>query len=199
MGAKGTRPIRWLGIAGSLRSGSYNAGLIAAAGEALPPGVALEVYDRLGALPPFNQDAEEGGGPEPVRHLRERIAAADALLIASPEYNASIPGVLKNAIDWASRDRALCDGKPVAILGASPGSLGTARCQAHLRAVCAYLNMLPLGKPEVFVAHAPGKFDASGRLTDEETRDRVGQLVAALAEWTRVILAGRAATDPGPG
>ncbi len=180
-----TRPIHVLGFAGSLRKGSYNAALLAAAGELLPDGMTLERFD-LAPLPIFNEDLAAGGFPDPVGRFHERIAAADALLIATPEYNHSIPGVLKNAIDWASlppKESPLND-KPVAVLGAAIGTLGKVRAQVHLRVVCAYLNMHVLNKPEVYVGRARDKFDASGRLTDEETRRRVGDLLTALGAWT---------------
>ena len=119
--------------------------------------------------------------------FKERIAAADALLIAAPEYNYSMPGVLKNAIDWASRppDASPLNGKPVALMGASVGLLGTARSQYHLRQVCVFTNMLPLNRPEVFVGRAHEKFDAQGRLIDENTRKHVKGLLEAVRDWTR--------------
>ena len=180
-----TRPIHVLGIAGSLRKGSYNAALLAAAGELLPDGMTLERFD-LAPLPIFNEDLEAERFPGPVGHFHERIAAADALLIVTPEYNHSIPGVLKNAIDWASRPpkKSPLNDKPVAVLGAATGTLGTVRAQVHLRVVCAYLNMHLLNKPEVYVGHAREKFDASGRLVDEETRRLVHELLIALSDWT---------------
>ena len=123
------QPIRVLGFAGSLRKASFNAGLLRAAQEMLPDGMALEVFDLL-PIPLYNADVEAHGFPEAVTRFRERIAAADALLIATPEYNYSIPGVLKNAIDWASRPpgNTPLDGKTVALMGASPGMMGTSRC-----------------------------------------------------------------------
>jgi len=126
------------------------------------------------------------GFPKPVQQFRERIAAADALLIATPEYNFSIPGVLKNAIDWASRppDPPL-NGKPVAMMGASTGNFGTARAQMHLRQVCVFCNMFPFNKPEVLLMRAKEKFDADGRLTDETARGLIRDLLLALVEWTR--------------
>jgi chromate reductase len=117
--------------------------------------------------------------------LKDAIAASDAVLFVTPEYNRSIPGALKNAIDWASRppDVPLL-GKPVAMLGASPGILGTARAQYHLRQCCVFLDMHPVNKPEVFIAQAASKFDAQGRLTDQTARDLIGQLLVALRDWT---------------
>jgi chromate reductase len=123
-----------------------------------------------------------------VEALRARIKAADALLFATPEYNYSIPGLLKNAIDWASRPpEQPFNGKPVAIMGASPGPVGTARCQYHLRQVCVSLNMFPVNKPEVMIGQYQNKFDVCGKLTDETTRGFVQDLLVALAAWTRTL------------
>jgi chromate reductase len=176
-----------LGISGSLRRGSYNAALLAAARELAPAGMAIETFD-IAPITPYSEDERARGFPPTVEALRERIRAADALLIATPEYNYSIPGVLKNAIDWASRppDQPF-DGKPVALMGASRGMLGTGRAQYHLRQVCVYLNMHPLNRPEVLIAGAPTKFDAEGRLTDEPARTLIGQQLVALAAWTRQL------------
>ncbi|MGF1608098.1 MAG: NADPH-dependent FMN reductase [Kiloniellales bacterium] len=178
-----------LGLSGSLRRGSFNAMLIRAAQELTPDGMTIEPFD-LAEIPLYNEDVRQQGLPAPVVALRERIAAADALLIATPEYNYSIPGVLKNAIDWASRppDQPF-DGKPVAIMGASPGRLGTARAQYHLRQAFVFLNALLLNKPEVMVAGANDLFDESGRLTDQATRDHVRAQLEALAAWTRRLRA----------
>ena len=177
--------IHVLGISGSLRKGSYNTRLLTAASELLPEGMTLETFD-LSPIPLYNDDVRVAGFPKPVQQFRERIAAADALLIATPEYNFSIPGVLKNAIDWASRppDPPL-NGKPVAIMGASTGNFGTARAQMHLRQVCVFCNMFPLNKPEVLLMHAQEKFDANGRLTDETARGFIRDLLLALIDWTR--------------
>jgi chromate reductase len=177
--------IHILGFSGSLRQGSYNTGLLRAAQELLPDGVTLEFFD-IAPIPLYNADVESRGFPVPVTQFKERIAAADALLIAAPEYNYSIPGVLKNAIDWASRppDTSPLNGKPVALTGASIGMMGTARSQYHLRQVCVFTNMLPLNRPEVFVARAHEKFDAQGRLIDETTRQYMRKLLEALCDWT---------------
>lgn len=184
-----TTPIRVLGIPGSLRKSSFNRGLLRAAAEVRPEGMSLEVYE-LGALPLYNGDVEAAGLPDAVQDFQRRIEAADALLFACPEFNYSMAGVLKNAIDWASRPSPVrpvqpFNGKPVAMMGASAGALGTARAQYHLRQTCVFLNMLPLNKPEVFVPAAQTKFDPSGRLTDETVRVRVRELLEALAAWTR--------------
>ena len=177
--------VRVLGFAGSLRKGSYNRALLRAAMELAGQDVELETFDLEG-IPPFSED-REAEPPERVRQFKQRIRAAEAILIATPEYNYSIPGVLKNAIDWASRpygDNAF-DGKPVGIMGASIGALGTARAQYHLRQSCVFLNMYPLNQPEVMVPLAADKTDSAGRITDQHTRDKIAQLLTALAAWAR--------------
>ena len=186
-----TTPIHVLGFAGSLRKESFNRAALRAATELLPDGVTLETFD-LRPIPLYDGDVEAAGLPDPVREFRSRIAASDALLIVTPEYNYSMPGVLKNAIDWASRppDQPL-NGKPVGIMGASRGGFGTARAQYHLRQTCVFTNMLPVNKPEVFISTAHEKFDAEGRLMDEAARRGIHMLLAALADWTRRL--GRAA------
>lgn len=174
-----------LGFAGSLRKGSYNKSLLRVAAELLPPNIELEIFDLEG-IPPFNQDLEQQP-PEKVREFKAKIKAADALLIATPEYNYSMPGVLKNAIDWGSRpygDNAFED-KPLAIMGAAPGTIGTARAQYHLRQTCVFLNMHPLNKPEVMVTFAKDKIDSEGRFTDQKTKDFIKDLLISLAAWTR--------------
>jgi chromate reductase, NAD(P)H dehydrogenase (quinone) len=180
-----TGVVKVLGICGSLRKGSFNRAVLRAAAELLPEGTTLTVAD-IAAIPLYNEDVRQAGFPPPVQSVRETIAAADALLFATPEYNYSMPGVLKNAIDWASRppDQPF-NGKPVAIMGATSGLWGTSRAQYHLRQSCVFLNMLPINKPEVLIAQAPTKFDAEGRLTDQPTRDLIAQLLVALRDWTR--------------
>ncbi len=175
--------IHVLGFAGSLRERSNNRTLLRIAAEALPEGMELEVFD-LTPIPLYNGDVEAAGMPDPVRHFRERIHAADALLIACPEYNYSIPGVLKNAIDWASRppEQPFAK-KPLAIMGTG-GGLGTARSQYHLRQVCVSLDMHPLNKPEVLVRNAES-FTPDGSLKDESVRDKIAALLTALSAWTR--------------
>ena len=176
-------PVRVLGFAGSLRTASANRGLLRVAAEALPEGMELEVFD-LAPIPLYNGDVEAKGFPEPVQAFRERIAAADALLIACPEYNYSMPGVLKNAIDWASRPPSQpFAGKPLAIMGAG-GGLGTGRSQYHLRQTCVFLDMHPLNKPEVLVRVAES-FNPDGTLKDEAVRGKLAALLVALAAWTR--------------
>ena len=174
-----------LGFAGSLRRQSYNRAILAAAFEMVPDDATLEIFELEG-IPPFNQDLELEP-PGKVRDFKARIRAADAILIATPEYNYSISGVLKNAIDWASRpygDNAF-DGKPVGLMGASVGMLGTARAQYDLRRSFVFLNMLPLNQPEVMVPFAQDKVDVNGRLTDEKTRKKIRELLESLVAWTR--------------
>ncbi len=187
------RKINILGFAGSLRKKSYNKALLSAALEMVPDEATLEVFDLAG-IPPFNQDIE-GQPPESVRRFKEKIRAADAILIATPEYNFSVPGVLKNAIDWASRpsgDNAL-NGKPAALMGASIGTFGTARAQYHLRQCFVSLNMYSLNTPEVMVASAHEKIDDDGTLKDKATRERIGKLLAGLVAWTKKM-AGNSAS-----
>src|SRR4051794_29120514 len=163
--------IRVLGFSGSLRKGSFNTAALHAAAELAPAGMTVEVFD-LAPIPLYNEDVYAKGFPPPVEDFRTRIRAADALLVATPEYNYSIPGVLKNAIDWVSRppDQPF-DGKPIAIMGASPAFTGSARAQYHLRQVFVYLNGLILNRPEVMITAAHTKVDAAGRLTDDKTRE----------------------------
>jgi chromate reductase len=174
-----------LGFAGSLRQGSFNKAILKVAQEMVPSEANLEIFDLAG-IPLFNQDLENQPAQR-VIEFKAAIRAADALLIATPEYNYSMPGILKNALDNASRpygDNAL-DGKPVAIMGASIGMLGTGRAQYHLRQSCVFLNMYPLNSPEVMVPFAEGKIDDNGRLTDEKTRQKIEELVQALIVWAR--------------
>lgn len=158
--------------------------LLRAAEELAPEGVSFSTVD-IGGLPLYNEDIRAQGFPPAVEEIRSQVRAAHALVFATPEYNYSIPGVLKNAIDWASRppDQPF-NGKPAAIMGASPSMLGSARAQYHLRQVCVYLNILPINQPEVFVAAANRKFDADGRLSDEPARKLVAQLMQSLVTWT---------------
>src|SRR4029077_14719449 len=176
-----------LAICGSLRAGSYNRAALRTAIELKPPGMAIETAD-IAAIPPYNEDVRPQGSPPPVETLRRQIAAADALLFATPEYNYSIPGVLKNAIDWASRppDQPFA-GKPVAMMGAGAGMAGTARAQYDLRRCCVFLDMHPINKPEVQIGQAQTKFDADGRLTDEAARGFIRDMLVALEQWTRQI------------
>ncbi len=171
-----------LGFAGSLRKQSYNRAILAAALETVPEDASLEVFDLEG-IPPFNQDLELQP-PDKVKEFKKRIRAANAILIATPEYNYSIPGVLKNAIDCASRpygDNAF-KGKPVAIMGASIGMLGTSRAQYHLRQSFVFLDVYTVNAPEVMVPFVGDKVDAEGRLTDQNTREHIAALVKSLVD-----------------
>jgi len=176
--------IKILGIAGSLRKGSYNQAALRAALELVPEGAEIDIFD-IDGFPGFNQDLDQSP-PEKVIEFKQKIREADAILISSPEYNYSIPGVLKNAIDWASRPYgdSAWDGKPAAIMGASPGAVGTARMQYHLRQVMVFLNMFPLNKPEVMIGHCTDKFDANGTLIDENTKEFLRKMLQALVDWT---------------
>lgn len=173
-----------LGISGSLRRFSYNTGLLYAAQDLAPTNMEIDIFD-LTPIPLFNADVQALGDPYPVSELKERVAKADALLIATPEYNYSISGVLKNAIDWVSRPPAespLRD-KPLAIIGAG-GMFGTLRAQNHLRDIAVGLNMHPLNHPQLMVQRAWEKFDKQGNLQDEETRHRLSLILEALEAWT---------------
>jgi chromate reductase, NAD(P)H dehydrogenase (quinone) len=177
--------VKIVGFAGSLRKQSYNRSSLRAAVELVPAGITIETFDLTG-IPLFNQD-HEGEPPTAVRQFKSTISAADAILIVTPEYNYSVPGVLKNAIDWASRPygESAWDGKPVGIMGASAGMLGTARAQYHLRQMFVFLNMFPLNQPEVMIANADQKFDKDGNLKDEKTAKKIRELLQALGDWTR--------------
>jgi chromate reductase len=180
-----------LGTAGSLRKKSYNRAALRAAQQLAPENVKVEIFE-LDGIPAFNQD-EEQNPPEKVRELKARIRAADAILLVTPEYNYSIPGVLKNAIDWASRpygDNAW-QGKPVAVMGASVGAQGSSRAQYHLRQVFVFLDMLPVNKPEVMISNASQKFDEAGDLIDQETRKHIRGLLESLVSWIRHHERGR--------
>jgi len=178
--------IRILGFAGSLRAASYNRGLLRAASAAMPGGAELDVFDP-GTLPLFDQDVEAAGDPEPVAAFKRGVETADALLIACPEYNYGITGVLKNAIDWASRPPGdpPIGGKLVALMGATPGGFGTVRAQLQARQALLGAGAAVLDRPQVYVARARERFDEEGNLVDDDTRRRVGDLVAALVERVR--------------
>jgi len=179
--------IKVLGICGSLRKGSFNMAALRTAIELRPTGMTVEVAD-ISQFPLYNEDVRQQGFPPPVQKLREQIAAADALLFACPEYNYSMSGVLKNAIDWASRppDQPFA-GKPCAILGAAAGMAGSARAQGDLRRSMVFLDMHPLNKPEVLIGQAQTKFDENGNLTDEAAKGFIRDMMAALDRWTRQI------------
>lgn len=179
-----TDKLKFIGFSGSLRAGSFNTGALRAAQELCPEEAELEIYDISG-FPPFNQD-QEADPPKMVADLKAAIRAADAVIFCSPEYNYSIPGHLKNVIDWASRPYgdSAWEGKPAAIMGASPGAIATARMQYHLRQVMVFLNMHPLNKPEIMIGNCSDKYDAEGRLTDENTRQHISKMLDALVDWT---------------
>lgn len=186
-------PISVLAISGSLRRQSYNTALLHAAQELAPEGMRIEIAD-ISEFPLFNDDVRLVGYPPLVQALRERVVAADALLLGCPEYNYTISGVLKNCIDWISRPPgALFDRKPTAIIGAATGLFGTVRAQAHLRFSLGGLNAQVVNKPEVLVAGSAGKFDAEGKLTDVTARDLLSALLGNLAESVAAqrLLAGK--------
>jgi len=172
------------GFAGSLRKGSYNRALLWAAVSLVPENAELSIFDLEG-IPPFNQDLEKEP-PEKVRDFKAKIKSADAILIATPEYNYSIPGVLKNAIDCASRpyEENTFAHKPVAIMGASIGMIGTARVQYHLPQCFVFLSCFALNHPEVMVPFAHEKIDKDGRVTDPKTIELIRELLASLVDWT---------------
>ncbi len=174
-----------LGLVGSLRKGSFNKALMRAAIDVAPENVQIEVFD-IGLIPPFNQDLEKAP-PQIIKDFKTKIKMADALLVATPEYNYSVPGVLKNAIDAASRPYSdkVFDAKPVAIMSASTGMLGGARAQYHLRQSFVFLNMHPINYPEVMLAHAMDNVDENGNLTNEETRRLIRKLLEELVKWTK--------------
>jgi chromate reductase, NAD(P)H dehydrogenase (quinone) len=181
--------IRVLGVSGSLRKGSFNTALLRAAIAQTPAGMQIEVAS-IADIPPYDEDVRAQGFPEPVARLRAQIVASDALLVVTPEYNYSVPGVLKNAIDWASRPPSPpFAGKALAIMGASSSVGGTMRAQYHLRQMAVYLDLHPLNKPEIFVKSAAGAFDAEGRLTDETTKKLVSQQLEALVVLARRLRA----------
>lgn len=182
------KTIHILGFAGSLRKGSFNKSLLRTAAEIVPRDATLEIFDLEG-IPPFNQDLEHQP-PEKVKEFKAKIRAADAILIATPEYNYSIPGVLKNAIDWASRPHGenAFEGKPVALMGASVGMLGTGRAQYHLRQTFVWLNMYPLNKPEILVPFVNEKIGEDGKVTDQKTKEKIRELLEGLIAWTRKLM-----------
>lgn len=179
------KPIRILGIAGSLRRKSYNRAALKAAQQLAPEDAVIDTFDIEG-IPPFSED-EERQPPAKVVEFKKRIREADAILFVTPEYNYSIPGVLKNAIDWGSRPYgdSAWSGKPAAIMGASSGRLGTARAQYHLRQVFVFLNVLAINQPEVMISNAAAEFDGDGNLTNETTKKLIRQLLVNLTGWTR--------------
>ena len=177
--------IRVVGISGSLRKNSYNRAALKAAQSLMPAGAVLKIAE-IDGLPGFNQD-EEKNPPAKVAEFKAKIKAADAVLFVTPEYNYSIPGVLKNAVDWASRPYgdSAWKGKPVAVMGASPGALGTARAQYHLRQCFVFLDMPVVNQPEVMIAQATDKFDADGNLKDDKAKELIGKLLANLCDLVK--------------
>jgi chromate reductase, NAD(P)H dehydrogenase (quinone) len=175
--------LKILGICGSLRKASLNMAALRACNELMPQGMTLQIAS-IADLPIFNQDVLDAGMPEPVKRFRGEVAAAEGLLIASPEYNFSVPAPLKNAIDWASRPPSqVFHDKPIAIFSAAGGPLGGARVQYDLRRILGQLWGHVLPRPEVFIGMAASKIDAQGKLTDETTRKFLADLLAGLRDW----------------
>ena len=173
------------GICGSLREGSLNRGLLRAAVELAPAGMEIQIYTRLGDIPPYNDDVFLTGDPEPVADLKKFIGGADAILISTPEYNYGVPGVLKNAVDWASRPagKSVLNRKPAALMGCSPGLGGTIRAQHALRQSFVFTDTQVMSQPEIKIPSAAPLFDASSKLTDENTRQHVKKFLDAFAIW----------------
>ena len=182
------RELTILGISGSLREGSYNTATLRAAQELCPPGARIELFTELGAIPAFNQDLENDP-PSAVRILKRQVREAGAILFATPEYNYSVPGVLKNAIDWASRPygESAWDGKPAAIVGASTGMLGSARAQYHLRQMFVFLKIFVIYESEVMIPMAEDRLDDLGDLTDDVSRKLIAELLENLVDWTKKL------------
>lgn len=180
--------IKILGIAGSLRKNSYNRAALRAAVSLLPNNTKLEIYDSLADIPPFNADYESNP-PDSVRKLKKMVKNADAVLFVTPEYNYSIPGVLKNAIDWVSRPHGdnSWDGKATAVMGASNGMIGSARAQYHLRQIFVFLNMFAVNRPEVMIPFAQQKFDVKGNLIDSKTKEKIEKLLLSLVKLSKKI------------
>ena len=180
-------PIKIVGLSGSLRKDSFNTGLLRTLNDILPAQVELEILD-IGHLPLFNQDFESDL-PETVKELKAKIKAADAIIFSGPEYNYSLSGVLKNAIDWASRpygDNSFA-GKPAGIIGGSAGNTASARMQYHLRQIMVFLDMYPLNKPEIMIPMIQEKFDKQGKLIDEKTKEKLSEFIEALVAWTKKL------------
>lgn len=179
--------INIIGFTGSLRRNSYNKAALRAAKELLPADAILEIVD-IALIPFFNEDLEVEGNPPSVVAFKNKLSSADAILISTPEYNYSIPPALKNALDWASRGTDLpLNGKPLAIMSASPSIFGGIRVQYHLRQVCVGLNLLPVNKPEVFITKANMKFDLDGKLINEHSRDSISKLLKVLVNNAREL------------
>ncbi|MEA2623133.1 MAG: hypothetical protein QOH61_2043 [Chloroflexota bacterium] len=185
-----SRPVRLLGVAGSLRQGSLNRALLRAALRVCPDEATIETFDLRG-IPVYDEDLQHGHVPERVLLFKERIAAADGILICTPEYNNSIPGVLKNAIDWASRPPATSPltAKPVGLMGATDGPWGTVRSQQHLRLAFVSTGSYVMVRPQVMLPNADRLLDESGEYHDETTLRRIRLSVEALVDWTRIFMA----------
>src|SRR5690554_3568355 len=185
-----TNTIKVLAISGSLRQDSYNTAALRAAQGCAPSDMRIEFAD-LAQIPLYDQDLRDESVPAAVTKLVAQVKAADALLFSTPEYNYSMSGVLKNAIDWVSREQPHpFAGKPAAIMSASMSLLGGVRAQYDLRRSMVFLDMHCINKPEVMISTAHERFDAEGRLTDDTTREFIGKLVSALGDWTRRLQAG---------
>jgi chromate reductase len=183
------KPIRILGMSGSLRKASYNSATLRVAQASAPEGVAIDIFD-LTPIPIYNADVQATGFPTVVQEFGEKIRAADALIMVTPEYNYGMSGVLKNAIDWASRlPNQPFNGKPLGIMGATMGLWGTARAQYDIRRSCVFLNVFPINKPEVLIAQAQTKFNDKGELTDEATKKVIKEHIEALAAFARKLAA----------
>ena len=177
--------IRVAGICGSLREASFNKGLLQAALELAPAEMEISIYTRLGEIPPYNDDVFQKGDPEPVADMKKFVGGADALLISTPEYNYGVPGVLKNAIDWASRPSGNCvlNRRPAALMGCSPGLGGTIRCQHALRQTFVFTETYVMLQPEIKIPSATPLFDSAGRLSDENTRQHIKKFLDAFLLW----------------
>jgi chromate reductase, NAD(P)H dehydrogenase (quinone) len=173
------------GICGSLRAASFNKGLLQAAVELAPAGMEISIYTRLGEIPPYNDDVFQKGDPEPVADMKKFVGGADALLISTPEYNYGVPGVLKNAIDWASRPSGNCvlNRRPAALMGCSPGLGGTIRCQHALRQTFVFTETYVMLQPEIKIPSVTPMFDTTGRLSDENTRQHIKKFLDAFLLW----------------
>jgi chromate reductase len=177
--------IRVAGIIGSLREGSLNKNLLRAAAELAPASMEISIYTRLGDIPAYNDDVFVKGDPDPVADMKKFIGSADAMLISTPEYNYGVPGVLKNALDWASRPSGKCvlNRKPAALMGCSPGLGGTIRAQHALRQTFVFTETYVMSQPEIKIPSAAPLFDASGKLTDENTRQHIKKFLESFAVW----------------
>lgn len=177
--------VKVLGFSGSLRKKSHNSSLLRAAQELKPESMVIEIFE-LSDIPMYNTDVENSGEPDAVSLFKNKIAESDSLLIASPEYNTSVTGILKNAIDWASRppSDSVLNMKPYAIMGVSGGMTGAQRSQSHFRQIASFCNMFGMNKPEVYVAFGKNKFNEKGELTDDPTREHLKKFLAAFYEWT---------------